>query len=270
MKRLEKFLSYKIHDDPGVVELAETLEFVYSNPEKRLWMALINLMRTISCESKSLESKSDLYFTLPFPVQITSKSSIWRLRNFYLIYQIRNIINNKVYIGSTRCLWVRICAHFGKLKSGKHHSIHLQRAWNLYGEENFVVELLEVVLPNNITEREQYYLDNNSPEYNICRVANSCTGRTMSEEAKIKIGLASIGRVCSPERRRKIGDVHKGKIVSVEARAKMSLSKIGRVVSDETKRKISIFNKGKVLSEETKDKMRATRILNRKLIDGKV
>ena len=87
------------------------------------------------------------------------------------IYQIRNVINGKVYIGSTiRNFKVRWKEHRSELRSNRHHSRHLQNAWNKYGESNFSFEIVEYVT-NNITERvllnkEQSYFDNRKPEYN--------------------------------------------------------------------------------------------------------
>jgi len=59
------------------------------------------------------------------------------------IYEIRNIVNNKIYIGSTKNLHKRKYKHFRDLKLNKHHSIHLQRAYNKYGNDKFVFSLIE-------------------------------------------------------------------------------------------------------------------------------
>lgn len=56
------------------------------------------------------------------------------------IYHIINIKNNKHYIGKTFDINARISAHFSDLHNQNHHSHKLQRAFNLYGEENFKVE----------------------------------------------------------------------------------------------------------------------------------
>lgn len=60
------------------------------------------------------------------------------------IYQIRNIINNKKYIGSTVSLPRRYYWHKRALKKGQHHSIALQRAWDKYGENSFVFEVIKI------------------------------------------------------------------------------------------------------------------------------
>lgn len=59
------------------------------------------------------------------------------------IYCIKNILNNKVYIGSSVNFNKRKNLHLHYLKNNKHHSNHLQKAWNKYGKENFVFEIIE-------------------------------------------------------------------------------------------------------------------------------
>lgn len=96
------------------------------------------------------------------------------------IYQIRNIINNKVYIGSSIHIIKRFREHKNLLKRERHHSLHLQNAWNEYGEQNFIFEILEEVGEENLLfEREQYWMDKNMSYkqengYNINQYAESC------------------------------------------------------------------------------------------------
>jgi len=54
------------------------------------------------------------------------------------VYEIRNLVNWKLYIGSTtRKPKDRKREHWAALRGGRHHNRHLQAAWNLYGEEAF-------------------------------------------------------------------------------------------------------------------------------------
>ena len=59
------------------------------------------------------------------------------------IYCIKNIITNKIYIGSTKNFKSRLWYHFYHLKNNKHHSIHLQRSYDKYGKENFNATIIE-------------------------------------------------------------------------------------------------------------------------------
>jgi group I intron endonuclease len=82
------------------------------------------------------------------------------------IYKIRNIINNDYYIGSAKNIKRRWDRHRCGLRNNKHENIILQRAWNKYGEENFVFEIIENCEINMLLELEQKYL-NLKPVYNI-------------------------------------------------------------------------------------------------------
>lgn len=74
------------------------------------------------------------------------------------IYKIVNKLNNKYYLGSSKNFHVRKLKHFNELRKNIHHNIHLQRAFNKYGEENFEFIILEEC--ENTFEREQELLNN--------------------------------------------------------------------------------------------------------------
>jgi group I intron endonuclease len=75
------------------------------------------------------------------------------------IYFIRNKINNKIYVGSSKNLYNREKEHFSDLRKGKHHNIYLQRAYNKYGEKNFVFEVIETCKEDERLDIEQQYID---------------------------------------------------------------------------------------------------------------
>ncbi len=147
------------------------------------------------------------------------------------VYQIRNLINNKRYIGSAVDIDKRWKRHRHELNKGIHHSIHLQRAWNKHSNCSFVFEFLEKcfrdALPRYefrkpLLAREQYYKDlyksyDRKYGYDICKIAGSTLGSTHSEETRRKIGAASklrnsgennpwFGRHPSEETRRKMSE----------------------------------------------------------------
>jgi len=62
------------------------------------------------------------------------------------IYMIKNLINEKVYIGMTRNTFKkRLDEHMSGLKIHKHHNIHLQNSYNLYGGNSFEFIILEII-----------------------------------------------------------------------------------------------------------------------------
>ena len=54
------------------------------------------------------------------------------------IYKIENIINGKLYVGSTNNYIGRRNTHICELKNNKHVNRHLQSAWNKFKENNFI------------------------------------------------------------------------------------------------------------------------------------
>ena len=76
------------------------------------------------------------------------------------VYQIRNIINNKIYVGSSSNLHKRKHEHFRTLLTNNHHNVRLQRAFNKYGKENFIFEIIEFIKDKDkLLKVEQYWLD---------------------------------------------------------------------------------------------------------------
>ena len=106
------------------------------------------------------------------------------------VYKILNKVNSRSYIGSSVYFPQRKATHLSKLRKNIHPNNHLQNSFNKYGEDNFEFVILETCLKENLIEREQYYIDNNFPEYNKRLIAESNLGRTykMKDEHKYKIG----------------------------------------------------------------------------------
>ena len=135
------------------------------------------------------------------------------------IYKIINIINNKIYIGSSVNLFKRKNSHFGKLNKGNHPNIHLQNSFNKYTKNNFVFEIVEEL--NNVEDllkREQYYIDLLKPEYNKRLIVNSNLGIKFSEEAKRNMSIAMTGNKNN----------FYGRNHSEESKNKMKLDKLGK------------------------------------------
>lgn len=75
------------------------------------------------------------------------------------VYKITNVLNGKVYIGSSVNLEKRLNHHKGCLKNNKHKNAHLQRAYNKDGEASFIYEVIEYCDSEFNFEREQYWMD---------------------------------------------------------------------------------------------------------------
>lgn len=91
------------------------------------------------------------------------------------IYQIRNLKNNKIYIGSAKDLKHRKYEHFRDLKSNTHHNKYLMYSFKLHGKENFIFEVIEFCSIEEKYKIEQYWIDKfygRENCYNINPIAN--------------------------------------------------------------------------------------------------
>lgn len=75
------------------------------------------------------------------------------------IYKIACTANNKVYIGQSIDIKRRWKEHKRRLNSGTHENLHLQNAWNKYGEYQFKFEILEKCDEIHLNERETFYIN---------------------------------------------------------------------------------------------------------------
>lgn len=80
------------------------------------------------------------------------------------IYKIKNLFNGKIYIGQSVDIEKRWSTHKAELKHNHHHNIHLQSAWNKYGEDNFEFSIIEICNSDQLNQREIYWIS----EFNSC------------------------------------------------------------------------------------------------------
>lgn len=149
------------------------------------------------------------------------------------IYCIKNTTNGKRYIGSTVDVNDRWRKHKKLLSQNRHHSLHLQSAWNLYGEESFEFLIIEECEPIKeiLLEREQHWMDfhdshNDVSGYNISPTAGSRLGAKHSEETKKKMSDAKTG-VYDGEK-----NPNYGKHFSEETKKIMRDVKIGKYIGE--------------------------------------
>jgi group I intron endonuclease len=143
------------------------------------------------------------------------------------VYQIRNMVNGRLYVGSAVRIWSRWTIHRRQLNRGTHHSVVLQRAWNKYGEDSFDFSVLEFCDLDRLIEVEQSFIDGLSPDYNIAPSAGSQLGYRHSEESRAKMAEAArrtrnfTGKRHSEESKRRISEAKSGvsqKMDSVDKR----------------------------------------------------
>lgn len=108
------------------------------------------------------------------------------------IYKITNIINERVYYGSTIRFKKRFASHLQALEGNRHSNTFLQNDFNKCGREAFLLEVIETVDdPSSLLVREQYYLDqyydNQKQCYNIRKYA--CDSRAGKKQKNVSDNL---------------------------------------------------------------------------------
>lgn len=138
------------------------------------------------------------------------------------IYEIRNTINDHVYIGSSVNLDKRWRGHRMALEHNNHRNRYLQRAWRKYGAASFVFRILHFCEPCDLVRCEQAIIDDQDPEllYNLCKqCVSSRLGTKVSLATRKRIGMASRGHRPSQETRTKVSEILRGKPWSEARRA---------------------------------------------------
>jgi len=120
------------------------------------------------------------------------------------IYEI-SLVDGRCYVGQSVTIEKRWASHRSRLRRSKHHSPHLQNAWNKYGEDAFSFSILEVCESWLLAEREEFWM----AELDSVFCAGAAGPSPMA------------GRIKSPEHCAKLSESLRGHPVTDEARSKM-------------------------------------------------
>jgi group I intron endonuclease len=164
-----------------------------------------------------------------------------------VIYRITNMANGKYYIGSADSFARREWQHKYDLRKGVHKNPRLQAAWNKYGEDMFVFEVVEQVPDgeDQLVWEDRWLKEHVGQElcYNINTLATAPRlGLTLSEESKEQLSKNRKGKGSGKDHYRY------GKTVSEEVRKKISDAQKGRPSP----------RKGKKMSEQGRLKVAAS------------
>ena len=188
-----------------------------------------------------------------------------------VIYKIRNVVNGNYYIGSTVDSRKRFWAHRKDLRLGQHVCVHLQRAWNKYGEDCFKFEVVEQLDSKEaLFPAEQRWLDEHFGKeycYNVAahadapmRDASPELRAHLAEKTKAWLerdGHPRLGVSLTKEEKQKISQERVGKTAGADH------YRYGKQVSPEVRAKIGATQKGKpkapgrTVSPEGRAKIRA-------------
>jgi len=144
--------------------------------------------------------------------------------------------------------------------------VHLQSAWNKYGEDAFEFLIIQVVENKiELVKYEQYWMNklqvnDRTIGYNSSPTAFSCLGVKHSDEVKLAASKRKLGIKQSEETKLKRSLSLKGRKLSEENKRKIgeanSIALKGKPLSEERRAKITIANQTRIRSPETLDKLR--------------
>lgn len=174
------------------------------------------------------------------------------------IYCIRNIVNNKVYIGKSINIYARIAAHIYDLNTkSKNENRHLINAWYKYGRENFeyfVIEYLpldeELIKTRELYWIEKYDSTNRDEGYNLRMdsstkmIVHDETKKLLSESVK-GIKNPNYGNKWTNEQKKKMSDLKKQQYAEG----------VQKYIPEHTKKGITIRNQRWIENPDLKEEM---------------
>lgn len=188
-----------------------------------------------------------------------------------VIYKIRNVVNGNYYIGSTVDSRKRFWAHRKDLRLGQHVCVHLQRAWNKYGEDCFKFEIVEQLDSKEaLFPAEQRWLDEHFGKEYCYNVAAHADAPMRDASPELRAHLAEktkawLERDGHPRQGAEWSEQDKERIrqTRIGKHAGADHYRYGKQVSPEVRAKIGATQKGKskapgrTVSPEGRAKIRA-------------
>ena len=212
--------------------------------------------KQVNKQSGKRMQKCVLFFlNLQYGKTIISRGGIKKL--LYLcfmtsgIYTIRSLKDDKILVGQSTNIISRLSQHKYHLKKNTHDNRHLQSAYNKYGINNFVFELLILCQEDFLYSEENYWCNLLSTHdhkfgYNI-KPTNPNGNYRHSEETKKIISEKLKGHEHSEEFKKMCSLRMKGHKKSENTLRKLSIASSGKKHSNESREKMSLAKKGKKL-----------------------
>lgn len=111
------------------------------------------------------------------------------------VYALVNKVTGKYYIGSSVNVYNRLRDYYSPWYISTYPNLLISKAIVKYGLINFSVLILETSTLDNLTAREQYYLDEYLPSYNILKQAYRPIGYKHTVDSKAKMRESNKHRI---------------------------------------------------------------------------
>ena len=157
------------------------------------------------------------------------------------VYEIRNLKNGRVYVGSSAKIRTRFNGHRSCLRNGIHRNKPLQADWGLFGEESFRFSILEQCDASSLMETEAKY-------FSLLRSTNQEFGYNVTSNPKNSLGYKH-----SPESIEKTASRKRGTKQSEATKEKRRQAMLGRTFSPESIQRMRDAQSGRKQSQKTID-----------------
>lgn len=156
------------------------------------------------------------------------------------VYRICHISDGHAYIGSAKDIEQRRYWHLTALRGGYHQNVHLQRAWNKYGEQEFVFDVIEEVpgSQEDLLAREQLWLDFYFGLGKAYNIATNAYGGDLGEEWRRLLSIAKGGTGDPRKEKYCVGCGKKISFYATRCQSCYNIHRKGKKLSDEHRQAI--------------------------------
>ena len=176
------------------------------------------------------------------------------------IYQIKNLVNNKIYIGQTtqHNVATRWAEHIKSITSDK--DSYLIRAFRYHGLENFIFNVIIEISDDQLDKAEtEEILKKNSLSPNGYNIREGGSRGKHSQESIDKIRESHIGKTHTDETKEKLRQLNLGKKKTIETKEKNRQSMLGKPKTRESIEKSAKARTGLKRSDDVKEKISSSR-----------
>lgn len=170
------------------------------------------------------------------------------------VYKLVTTGSDLCYVGSSKNIHKRVQEHFRRLRKGAHPNIHLQRAYNKYGQDSFGSAIIDTCESGDLVTKEQYWLDWHYSRglklYNLTPTAYSQQGRKQTKEEIEKRRAKLTGRKYPPEYGQAISKRMTGTKRSEESIMKQARRMLG-IPQPRKMKPVLQYSDGKLINEWT-------------------
>ncbi len=129
------------------------------------------------------------------------------------IYQIKNVINGKKYVGKSKNIVKRLRDHlkYLKTKNNKYESDHFINAFHKYGEENFEASIIAICSEKDLNIYEQWFINIQgcaNPEYGYNKTYGGNGVNIPREENKLTKSFARVIKSGKNKQGKQVWKIH--------------------------------------------------------------